>query len=90
MKLVTTDSVDFALRTLTSAKARRIRKWFDQLKNWDNDANIRKLSHSLPYKDVFVLSTTDGMQIFFRKEADTIKILDIATQETIDQFAETE
>jgi hypothetical protein len=48
------------------------------------------MSHLLPYKDVYVLTTSDGMRIFFHKGTDTITVLDLARKATIDQFGEME
>lgn len=88
MELRTEPPVDIALRTLQREERRSIDAWFDHLKNWDNDSHVRKISHQLPHKkNVFVLAASDGTRIFFRKEANTITVLDIARKETIDQFA---
>jgi len=90
VELVTNRPVDIALRTLRAEELRHVHSWFDHLKNWDDDDHVRKLSHKLPHKDVYVLTTSDDIVIFFRKGTDTITVLDIARKETIDQFAGTE
>jgi len=90
MELRTNQSVDIALRTLRPEELRRVHAWFGHLKNWDNDAHVQKISHRLPNEDVFVLTASDGIRIFFQKDADSITVLDIARKETIDQFAEAE
>jgi hypothetical protein len=87
VKLMTKLPVDIALRTLRPEKRRRVHAWFDHLKNWDNDDHVRRISHRLPFEDVYVLNATDGLRIFFHKGTDAITVLDIASKETIDQFA---
>jgi hypothetical protein len=80
--------VDIALRTLRPEELSRVHSWFDHLKNWDNDAQVRRISHQLPgFKDVYVLTPSKGLRIFFQKDSDGITVLDIASKETIDQFA---
>lgn len=90
MNLTTAPAVDIALRTLADDKRRRVHALFDSLKNWENDPHIRDISKSLPYKDVYVLTASDGTRIFFHKSDDTIRIVDIASKETIEQFAHEE
>jgi hypothetical protein len=90
MNVLTKRPVEIALRTLKDDERQTIHAWFDQLKNWDNDPHVRGISRQLPYKDVFVLTTSDGMRIFFNKGENTITILDLATKATIDQFADAE
>ena len=90
MELRTNLSVDISLQMSKEENRPRIQAWFERLKNWDNDAAIRKLSDRLPGMDVYVLRATDGFRIFFKKDSDTITILDIATKETIDLFASVE
>jgi len=87
MKLDTTVAVDIALRMLRPARRRQVKAWIKRLTNWDNDEHVRRISHKLRGKDVHLLAADDGFRIFFSKEADTIKILDIATKETLALFA---
>ena len=90
MKLVITTPVMIALRTLSDEERGRAQALFDTLANWNHDAHVREASRRIIYKDVYVLQASDGMRIFFRKEADQITILDIARKQTVDQFAEAE
>lgn len=84
------DSVKIALRSLSDEERRRVFALFDSLKNWDNDPQIQKVSHPIVYKDTYVLTTSDGLRIFFNKDDKRILIVDIAKKKTIDQFAEAE
>lgn len=90
MKLVTKPAVNVALRTLNAAEVRRVHGLFDALKNWENDAHIRKESRPLALddgRDVYVLRTTGDAAIFFEKATDTITVLDITSEDTLAQFA---
>jgi len=90
MQLQITDPAKIALRTLSARERDRVQGLFAALANWNNDPHIRKMSSPLIYKDIYVLSATDGTRIFFNKGADKIEILDIASKKTVDQFADTE
>jgi len=85
MNVVQTPPVEIAIRSLGEDDRRRVRAWFDQLENWENDAFVRKHSEKLPsVADVYVLKTSnEDIRIFFKLEPDRIKILDIATKATI-------
>lgn len=65
MQLLTSRPVDIAIRTLRPEELRHVDSWFDHLKDWDNDVQVRNLSHKLPNRDVYVLTTGDGIRIFF-------------------------
>jgi mRNA-degrading endonuclease RelE of RelBE toxin-antitoxin system len=83
-KIVTTPPVDIALRTMDADDVRRVQAWFDHLRNWDGDEYVRSHSHSLTgVPDVYVLKTTTDIRIFFRIDAETITILDIARRSAI-------
>jgi hypothetical protein len=83
-KIVTTPPVDFALRTLDTEDVRKVRAWFDHLRNWDGDAFVRARSHALEeVPGVYVLKTSTDIRIFFRLDGNTITILDIARRPAI-------
>ena len=82
--LRTTSSVDFAIHTLGPDEGRRIRASVDSLRNWDTDANLRRISTplvELPGK--YIMCTNTDMRIFFRIDGDTITILDVAGKSAI-------
>jgi mRNA-degrading endonuclease RelE of RelBE toxin-antitoxin system len=84
MKLVLTQPVEIALRTLGEEDRRKVSAWLDRLKNWGNDAFVREHSHELPSTEgVYVLQTTTQFRIFFTFEQDSVVVLDIATKATI-------
>jgi hypothetical protein len=83
-KIVTTQPVDIALRTLAADEVGQVHAWFDSLRNWDNDETVRRNSQPLGrMPDIYVLRTTTDIRIFFRLEPDTITILDIARKPTV-------
>jgi hypothetical protein len=83
-KVVTTPPVEIAIRTLDSDGARRVYAWFDRLKNWDNDAQVREISHRLPdLSGIYVLRTSTDIRIFFRIDGDVITVLDVAKKPAI-------
>ncbi len=69
---------------------REVQAWLHQLERWDTDAHVRKMSKPIAVKDTYILTTSDDTYIFFKKEAGTITVLDIAKKATIDQFADVE
>lgn len=84
MKLVTQRAVDMALRTMSDAERKKVLGWFDQLKNWNNDAKVRKNSFKLEaFEDLYMLKTRGELRIFFRLGADEVTIIDIASRSTI-------
>ena len=87
-KIVTTQSVDIALRTLYENDRRKVNAWFDHLCNWDHDEYVRRRSHSLAeLPGVYLLKTNSDFRIFFRIDDDTITILDITTKQTLLAFS---
>lgn len=88
MKIIQTQPVEIALRTLGDEDRRQLDAWFDHLKNWKKDPTIRRLSKKLPSADnVYALETSSDFWIFFRLEQDEIVLLDIASKATIATFA---
>jgi hypothetical protein len=87
MKVVLTQPVEIALRSLGDEERRRVSAWFDHLENWDNDPFVREHSHKLGSAEgVYVLRTSLNYLIFFTFEQDRIVVLDIATKDTISKF----
>jgi hypothetical protein len=80
MKVVKTRSVDTALRTLDEDDRRVVRSWFDQLRNWENDEHLRKMTKPTVVRDTYSLNTPDDMRIYFKlNEAESeIEIVDLA------------
>jgi hypothetical protein len=88
MKLVQTQPVEIALRTLDPEDRRQVLGWFHLLKNWENDPFVREHSHPLASADgVYMLRTSSDIRIFFKLEQDQIVVLDIAKQATLMRFA---
>jgi hypothetical protein len=90
MKVIQTQAVDIAIRSLGEEDRQQISAWFEHLRNWESDSFVREHSEKLPSTaDIYVLKTSkDGWRIFFQLEPDHIKILDIASKSTIMQFKE--
>jgi mRNA-degrading endonuclease RelE of RelBE toxin-antitoxin system len=87
MKVIQTQPVEIALRTLDEEDRRKIEPWFERLKNWEKDPSVRERSQKLASTDgVYVLRTNSEYRIFFKLEQDRILILDIATKSTIQKF----
>jgi len=83
-KVITTPTVDLALRTLGPDEVRRIHAWFDHLANWDGDPFVRENSPTLDeIPGVRVFRTSTDTRIFFTIEGDTITVLDVATKQAI-------
>jgi mRNA-degrading endonuclease RelE of RelBE toxin-antitoxin system len=83
-KVVTTPSVEVALRTLDNDNRRRVHAWFDQLRNWDGDEFVRSHSHRLDsIPDVYVLKTSTDFRVFFTIHGNTVTIIDIANKQAI-------
>lgn len=84
-EIITTPSVNVALRTLDDANRRRVRAWFDHLANWDGDEFVRKHSHSLDsLAGVYVLKTSSDWRIFFTIQGNTLTVVDIGTKQSIE------
>lgn len=84
MKLVVTQPVQIALRTLSAEDRRMVLACLDHLRNWENDAVVRERSHKLASGEgVYVLQTSTDIRIFYRHQQDEIVVLDIAKKATI-------
>jgi len=83
-KVVITQSVQVALRTLDDETRRRVNAWFEHLANWDGDEYVRSHSHSLDsIPGVYVLKTSTDLRIFFTMQGNTVTIIDIAKKQSI-------
>ncbi len=83
-KVVITQSVQVALRTLDNDTRRRVNRWFKHLANWDGDEFVRSHSHSLDsIPGVYVLKTSTDLRIFFTMQGNTVNIIDIARKQSI-------
>ena len=83
-KIVLSEDVEMALRTLDPAGVRRVKAWFTYLERWDTDEAVRR--NSMPLEKmpgVYVLRTTTDLMIFFRIDGDTVTVLDIAKRKAI-------
>jgi hypothetical protein len=83
-KVVTTSTVDFALRTLGQEERLQVCAWFNHLSNWDGDPFLQANSYELPGEPgVFMLRTGSDIRIFFSLTDDMITILDVAKKQAI-------
>jgi len=83
-KVVITQSVQVALRTLDNDTRRRVNAWFEHLANWEGDEFVRSHSHSLDsIPGVYVLKTSTDLRIFFTMQGNTVNIIDIAKKQSI-------
>jgi mRNA-degrading endonuclease RelE of RelBE toxin-antitoxin system len=83
-KVVITQSVQVALRTLDDETRRRVNAWFEHLANWDGDEYVRSHSHSLDsIPGVYVLKTSTDLRIFFTMQGNSVTIIDIAKKQSI-------
>ncbi|MGL6095016.1 MAG: hypothetical protein ACRC7O_04345 [Fimbriiglobus sp.] len=82
--VITTPTVDLALRTLGMTERHRVHAWFSHLANWDGDPFVRDNSPLLPgVPSVRVFQTNSDTRIFFRIDGDTVTILDVAERQGI-------
>lgn len=82
---ILTAPVDIALRTMDDGEARTVRAWFDKLRHWDTDQDVRSHAHRLTgfQKPVYLLKADKDFRIFFEIDGDTVTILDVAKKATI-------
>ena len=79
MKVNKSHSVDFAIRTLSPTERGKVSAWIDHLANWKNDQHVRNSSKPSVYENVYVLTTSDDLNITFSLDADKdeITVLDL-------------
>ncbi|OWK46913.1 hypothetical protein [Fimbriiglobus ruber] len=80
MKVIKTAAITAALRTLADDERLKVLSWFDQLGNWENDEQVRRMTKKTIYRDTYALNTSDDIRIFFTlNEADgEIVVIDLA------------
>jgi hypothetical protein len=84
MKVLQTQPVEIALRTLGPEDRQEVHVWLNHLRSWENDAFLRSRAKKVNASDnVYVLKTGGEFRIFFRLEQERIVILDLATKATI-------
>lgn len=88
LKVELTDHADFALSTLHEADRRRVEAWFEHLRHWRSDDDVRSRSRRLAGDDDEYLSETGfGYVVAFRVEADRVKVMSIYRKETLELVA---
>ena len=84
MKVVTTQAVEIALRTLGHDDRQRVLTWLQYLENWESDPFVRDHSHPLQSDaNTYVLQTSTDVRIFFTIDRNTITVLDVAKRDAI-------
>jgi hypothetical protein len=80
MKVTRQRSVDAAIRTLDESEQPKVFQWLRHLENWENDEHVRRMAKLTPYKDVYVLDTSDDLRIFFKLDVSKqeISVIDLA------------
>jgi hypothetical protein len=87
MNVILTQPVEIALRTLGDEDRQKVLAWFNHLKNWENDAFVRRQAQRLnASENEYVLKATSDLRIFFQLERDQIVVLDITTKSTLQLF----
>jgi hypothetical protein len=90
MQVELTHAAEIALRTLGDDDRRHVHAWCDRLRDWEHDEAIRSRARRLDVPglaDVYVLTTTTDLRIFFTVGVDRIEVTDIAFQESLQAFA---
>ncbi len=80
MKVIVPSSMTAAIKALSSEESQKVLSWLDQLKNWENDERLRKMTEPMIYQDTYVLNTSDDVRIFFtlNPKKKVITILDFS------------
>ncbi len=81
-------AAEIAIRTLGEEDRRKVQALIEHLKRWDQDSTIRSLAHKLDLPgadDVYVLTTTTDLVIFFTVNDGTLEITDIARRASLDK-----
>ncbi len=87
MKVVLSQPVEIALRTLSAEERKKVMIWLHHLKRWETDSFVREHSRELESSEgVYVLRTNTDFRIFFTVQNDQIEVLDLATRATIMLF----
>jgi mRNA-degrading endonuclease RelE of RelBE toxin-antitoxin system len=86
MNIAITNAAKIAVTGLPDEERRRVHAWFDHLRNWRTDPEVRKNSRPLLPEDehsVYVLRTTSDVRIFFTVDEDEITVLDVARKDSL-------
>jgi hypothetical protein len=90
LSLQISEHARIAYSSLGADDRRRVDAWFDHLRNWRNDQFIRSKSSRLDSEDeTYVLRTSMDLVIAFTVARDTVTILSIFRDETLNKFAAT-
>ncbi len=74
--------------TLRADDRRQLDAWFGHLKNWNNDEVIRAKSKRLESNgETYFLRTGDGFVIAFSVVKETVNVLSIFSEQTVDLFS---
>lgn len=77
-KIVLTQSVAIALRTMKPGLRRIVWLWIQSLKHWDTSVSLRLDSVELEQPGVFMLRKSNDYRIFFTVQGNTVTVLDVA------------
>lgn len=86
MNVAVTNAAKIAVTTLPDDERRRVHAWFDHLRNWATDPEVRKNSRPVLPDDkhsVYVLRTTSDVRIFFTVDEDQITVVDVARKDSL-------
>jgi hypothetical protein len=87
MKVVLTQAVEIALRTLTGDDLKAARHWIRRLEKWGSDPAIARNSHELATPDnVYLLEASPEIRLFYSVGEDEINVLDVASRDTLQMF----
>jgi mRNA-degrading endonuclease RelE of RelBE toxin-antitoxin system len=82
--IVTTPSVEIALRTLDDDNRQRVQAVFGHLANGEGDDFVRNHSQSLDsVPGVYVLKTGNDLRVFFTMHGNTVTVIDIGKKQSI-------
>lgn len=86
MDLILNHAAEIALRTLGDEDRRRVHVWLGYLKNWEEDKDVRSRSRKLDVpdlEDVYVLTTSSDLRLFFILRPSQIEVIDIARRDAL-------
>ncbi|HVA47120.1 MAG TPA: hypothetical protein VNH11_12200 [Pirellulales bacterium] len=86
MNVAVTNAAKIAVTGLPDEDRRRVHAWFDHLRNWRTDPEVRKNSKPVFPDDehgVYVLRTTSDVRIFFTVDEDQITVVDVARKDSL-------
>ncbi len=85
MKVIVTEPVEIALRSLGPEDRRVVDRTIENLRNWENDAFVAEHSYRLPPPNdkIQVYETSTDIRVFFSLENGHITIHDVARKYAI-------